>query len=312
MTLKKKANNSNNYNQDFRRNFIDQLVIELCKQTSRKAMGVIWKKALNTLNKLNYSDGSKSSYVSEIRKLCKEKQDKKGSKHANRVLKNIQSTVVLGLKTRDKIRSKNEKQLIKRQNANRKIVESVSTIVNDLNASILDGSNRFKYEIYTYIVALCTGRRTDEIFKSGEHFKTISENKILFTGQSKKGSKEIESYTIPILFLPSETIIKYIKIIHQLKPIPKGKRVNTLVSPHLNRNLKPIFKGKIHQSDRKNKDVDVSDTVSMHSLRGIYAMYYIEHIADKKERATRLVLQDLLGHDNDNIGHCYEDYYPKK
>ena len=119
----KKPNNSNHYNRDFRRNFIDKLVIELCKQTSKKGMGVIWKQALNTLDKLNYSEGSKSSYVSEIRKLCKEKQLKKGSKHSNNVLNMIYLTIGLTAETRINLRAKNSSQLTVRQNKNRKIIE---------------------------------------------------------------------------------------------------------------------------------------------------------------------------------------------
>ena len=306
---KRKANNRNGYNKDFRSLFVSEIVETMTTASTKREIVETWKKATKELKERKYKTASKSSFMSEIRKRCKEELTNSNTRINQRRIKYIFDVVHLTKAERTKLEKENRTQVRKRQNNNRKIVDSLSEIVKDLNRSIKNGESRFKYEVYTYIVGLCTGRRTDEIFKTGDFFKPISENEILFSGQSKKKGKE-ESYKIPCLFLDSETVCKYIKFIHQLKPIPNEKRVNTLVSPHLNKKIKKVFEGKIFQENSKGENIDVSNTVSMHSLRGMYAMYYIEHVAEKKAKATRLIIQELLGHEDDNIGHCYEDYYP--
>merc|ERR1711991_835173 len=105
--------------------------------------------------------------MSEIRKICKEKLKNEKTRIAKRRLNYILDVVHIQKKEREKLRTTNEIQVLERQETNRKVVSSVSQIVERLNKD-LKGEKRFNYIYYAYIITLCTGRRTDEIFKQGE------------------------------------------------------------------------------------------------------------------------------------------------
>lgn len=89
-------------------------------------------------------------------------------------------------------------------------------------------------------IALATGRRLIEVFKSGK-FKKISENRVMFYGQAKRRfEKETPAYEIYVLGLTADELIKNVRKIRKGRPYDNmtNEEVGTKVTTETNRILR--------------------------------------------------------------------------
>lgn len=153
---------------------------------------------------------------------------------------------------------------------------------------------------YTKVaIALCllTGRRSVEILKTAK-FTYVSDDRILFEGQVKKGDLECQPYEIPVLYDASE-IIKALEYVRQLTNFADlsndaiHSRTNKTMNEAAKKHFGSIIKG-----------------VSVKSLRSAYAeivsfWHKPNHISKAKFMAG------VLGHSelDKSTAQSYEDFY---
>ena len=128
-------------------------------------------------------------------------------------------------------------------------------------------------------LALLTGRRTVEIFKTG-NFTEVSEHSVAFTGQAKKNLDESTSYEVPVL-APPELINTALERLRAAKDcsVLTNRDVNLRYANSCNAAARRLL-GQEHH---------------FHTLRGVYAVL-VYHACLPHKYSLNAFIAKVLGH----------------
>ena len=146
-------------------------------------------------------------------------------------------------------------------------------------------------------LAICTGRRSIELFRTGVLKKTESCHTLLFKGQAKQKRKHVaEAYEIPVILTDSDTAIKALK---RLRKTSMATNISDLDNEAVARRIGTTL------SDAARASL-FTVNISFHTCRAIYARLAYEEYRRNTEKSDTPLSEDgyrytILGHEEDDV-----------
>lgn len=146
-------------------------------------------------------------------------------------------------------------------------------------------------------LALCTGRRSIELFRTAVLKKTKDGHKLLFKGQAKQKRKHVaEAYEIPVILADTSRVMS---AFNRLRKTSMSTNISDLDNEAVARRIGTTL------SDATRSSL-LAINISFHTCRAIYArLAYEEHRKNTKKSDTPLsedgYRYTILGHEEDDV-----------
>lgn len=151
---------------------------------------------------------------------------------------------------------------------------------------ILKNHDEHDWENLAIALALATGRRPVELFRSGRFSDPVGDT-LKFSGQAKTKLSDSKPYRIPVLADPN-LIIELVKKLRKQAKIPKeasNDQFNRMTSKALNKRMDLVF-------DKQ--------AVEFYALRAAYGRLCVQRVYSVSQGTEEAFLANILGHSADD------------